>query len=73
MLNKLIWMNRFNVTEAGKIFGIESQDALDAMDVHGCSKPGIMHLCTRDAMIYKQSTPFVMYLDSIRKNLKAGF
>jgi len=53
-------MDGFDLVEARKVFCVEGQDALHAMDAHGRNESCIMHLNSGDAIVNQQPPPFLV-------------
>ena len=54
-------MNDFYICEAREVPSVEGEDALDAVDMHGCDQAGVMHLDAGNFIFDQEGPPLFMY------------
>ncbi len=70
---QLKWMNGFYLAVARKVFGVEGEDARDAVNQHGGNQPRIMHLNSRDAVVHQQPPLYLVHRWAVGEQIEAGF
>ena len=66
-------MNDFYICEAREVPSVEGEDALDAVDMHGCDQAGVMHLDAGDVVGDEELAPFLVNCDAVRQQLETRF
>src|SRR5580698_4347841 len=70
--NGLKGINCLNAGKSLEVLGVESQNAENAMDLHGRNETGVVDLDSRNCMVDEEPAPQSVHSDAVGKQLEAG-